>query len=165
MDALLDVRSDILCLQEVRDWDSVAELVSILGPNFQTLVVSRFREMGSSGPLSIQQTAVASKWQAESAWSESFKPAPVTPPRGFSFAAIPRGKTMLLSIRCISRAIEEKPQVTSPIVRRPRANCLPTPRKWRGLTPGAQKSLRSSLAISTQIPRMPGSHLKEPSCC
>jgi endonuclease/exonuclease/phosphatase family metal-dependent hydrolase len=95
-DALLDVRSDILCLQEVRDWDSVAELVSILGPNFQTLVVSRFREMGSSGPLSIQQTAVASKWQAESAWSESFKPAPVTPPRGFSFAAIPRGKTMLL---------------------------------------------------------------------
>ena len=52
---------DILCLQEVRDWDSVAELVSILGRNFQTLVVSRFREMGSSGPLSIQQTAVASK--------------------------------------------------------------------------------------------------------
>ena len=47
-DALIDIRPDILCLQEVRDWDSVAELVSIL-PNFQTLVVSRFREMGSSG--------------------------------------------------------------------------------------------------------------------
>ena len=41
-DALLDIRPDILCLQEVRDWDSVAELVSIL-PNFQALVVSRFR--------------------------------------------------------------------------------------------------------------------------
>jgi endonuclease/exonuclease/phosphatase family metal-dependent hydrolase len=94
-DALLDIRPDILCLQEVRDWDSVEELVSIL-PGFQTLVVSRFREMGSSGPLSIQQIAIASKWQAESAWSESFKPSPVTPPRGLSFAAIPCGKTMLL---------------------------------------------------------------------
>ena len=27
-DALLDIRADVLCLQEVRDWDSVAELVS-----------------------------------------------------------------------------------------------------------------------------------------
>ena len=44
-DALIDIRPDVLCLQEVRDWDSVAELVSIL-PNFQPLVVSRFRENG-----------------------------------------------------------------------------------------------------------------------
>jgi endonuclease/exonuclease/phosphatase family metal-dependent hydrolase len=94
-DALLDIHADILCLQEVRDWDSVAEVVSIL-PNFQTLVVSRFREMGSSGPLSIQQTAIASNRPAEAAWSESFKPSPVTPPRGFSFAAIRHGKTLLL---------------------------------------------------------------------
>ena len=35
-DALSDIHPDILCLQEVRDRDSVAELVSIL-PNFQTL--------------------------------------------------------------------------------------------------------------------------------
>jgi endonuclease/exonuclease/phosphatase family metal-dependent hydrolase len=94
-DALLDIRPEIICLQEVRDWDSVEELASIL-PGFQTLVVSRFREMGSSGPFSIQQTAIASKWQAESAWSESFKSSPVAPPRGFSFAAIRRGKTVLL---------------------------------------------------------------------
>ncbi len=52
--------------------------------------------MDSSGPLSIQQLAIASKWQAESAWSDSFKRSAVTPPRGFSFVAIPRGKTMLL---------------------------------------------------------------------
>jgi hypothetical protein len=78
-DALLDIHPDILCLQEVRDWDSVAELVSML-PGFQTSVVSRFREMGSSGPLSIQQTAIASNRPAEAAWSESFKPSPVTPP-------------------------------------------------------------------------------------
>ncbi len=94
-DALIDIRPDILCLQEVRDWDSVAELVSIL-PNFQTLVVSRFREMGSSGPLSVQQLAIASNRPAEAAWSESFKPSPTTPPRGFSFAAIRHGKTVLL---------------------------------------------------------------------
>ena len=94
-DVLIDIRPDILCLQEVRDWDSVAELVSIL-PKFQTLVVSRFREMGSSGPLSIQQLAIASNRPAEAAWSESFKPSPATPPRGFSFAAIRHGKTVLL---------------------------------------------------------------------
>jgi endonuclease/exonuclease/phosphatase family metal-dependent hydrolase len=93
-DALIDIRADILCLQEVRDWDSVAELVSIL-PNFQTLVVSRFRQMGSSGPVSIQQTAIASNRPAEAA-SESFKPSCATPPRGFSFAAIRHGKTLLL---------------------------------------------------------------------
>ena len=69
--------------------------MSIL-PNFQTLVVSRFREMGSSGPLSIQQLAIASNRPAEAAWSEPFKPSPSTPPRGFSFAAIRHGKTVLL---------------------------------------------------------------------
>ena len=52
--------------------------------------------MGASGPLSIQQIAIASRWPANSAWWEAFKLSPVTPPRGFSFAAIPRGKTMLL---------------------------------------------------------------------
>ena len=94
-DGLIDIRPDILLLQEVRDWDNVAELVSIL-PNFHTLVVSRFREMGSSGPLSIQQLAIASNRPAEAAWSEAFKPSPSTPPRGFSFAAIRHGKTVLL---------------------------------------------------------------------
>ena len=34
MDALSDIRPDIACLQEVRNWDSVAELVSVL-PNFK----------------------------------------------------------------------------------------------------------------------------------
>jgi endonuclease/exonuclease/phosphatase family metal-dependent hydrolase len=52
--------------------------------------------MGSSGPLSIQQIAIASRWLADSAWSESFKPSAATPPRGFSFAAIRRGEAMLL---------------------------------------------------------------------
>ncbi len=41
-DALIDIRPDILCLQEVRDWDSVEELVSML-PGFQDLRSERFR--------------------------------------------------------------------------------------------------------------------------
>jgi hypothetical protein len=86
-DALIDLRPDILCLQEMRDWDSFAELVSVL-PNFQPLVVSRFRVMRSSGPLSLQQLAIAANRPAEAAWSELFKPSPATPPRGFSFVAI-----------------------------------------------------------------------------
>ena len=94
-DALLELQVDILCLQEVRDWDSVAELVSVL-LSFRPLIVSRFRDFGSSGPITIQQTAIASRWHAESAWSESFKPSPAIPPRGFSFAAIRQGKTVLL---------------------------------------------------------------------
>jgi hypothetical protein len=52
--------------------------------------------MGASGPLSIQQIAIASRWPPESAWSESLKQSTATPPRGFSFAAIRRGETMLL---------------------------------------------------------------------
>ena len=138
-DALLDIRADILCLQEVRDWDSVAELVSIL-PCFQTMVVSRFREMGSSGPLSIQQIAIASKWQADSAWSESFKRSPVTPPRGFSFVAIPAARPCYWSIPFISRAIGEKPQVTSTSAKRPHANCSLMLPKWRALIRGTQAS-------------------------
>jgi len=58
--------------------------------------MSRFREMVSSFSLSIQQIAIASKWSAEAASSESFKPSHATPPRGFSFAAIRSGKTLLL---------------------------------------------------------------------
>ena len=164
-DALIDIRPDILCLQEVRDWDSVAELVSIL-PNFQPLVVSRFREMGSSGPLSIQQIAIASNRPAEAAWSESFKPSPVTPPRGFSFAAIRHGKTVLLvySVHFKSNRGEADKR-TSPSARRQHVNCLLTLPKWRALTQGAEKSLRLLLAISTQIPRTPGSPRRRPSRC
>ena len=162
---LIDIRPDILCLQEVRDWDSVAELVSIL-PNFQTLVVSRFREMGSSGPLSIQQIAIASNRPAEAAWSESFKPSPATPPRGFSFAAIRHGKTVAPGLfRAFQEQQRRSHKRTSPSARRPHANCSLTLPKWRALTQGAQKSLRLLLAISTQIPRTPGSPRKKPSRC
>ena len=68
-DALSNSQVDILCLQEVRDWESVAELVSALS-EFEPHVVSRFQEFGG---ISIQQTAVASKWSAEASWAEAFR--------------------------------------------------------------------------------------------
>jgi endonuclease/exonuclease/phosphatase family metal-dependent hydrolase len=91
-DALSDSQTDILCLQEVRDWESVAELVSVL-PSFQPHVVSRFREFGG---ISIQQTAVASRWLAEASWAEAFKSSKSTPPRGFSLAVFRRNDIVLL---------------------------------------------------------------------
>ena len=106
-DALIDIRPDVLCLQEVRDWESVAELVSIL-PNFQLLVVSRFREMGSSGPLSIQQIAIASNRPAEAAWLNLSNRLP--PPRREASRLLQSAmaRPFSWSIRCISRATEEK---------------------------------------------------------
>jgi endonuclease/exonuclease/phosphatase family metal-dependent hydrolase len=94
-DALMEFAPDILCAQEIRDWDSFVELTSIL-PKLTPLIVSRFRDSPTGGPISIQQTAIASIYPADSAWYEAFNRAQSTPPRGFSFAAIPLGKTMLL---------------------------------------------------------------------
>ena len=94
-DGLLQLAPDILCAQEIRDWDSFAELTSVL-PKLKPLIVSKFRDSPTGGPISIQQTAIASIYPSDSAWFEAFKPAPNTAPRGFSFAAIPFGKTILL---------------------------------------------------------------------
>jgi endonuclease/exonuclease/phosphatase family metal-dependent hydrolase len=93
-DALSDSQIDILCLQEVRDWNSVAELVTAL-PGFSPHVVSRFPEFGGIG---IQQTAIASHWDAEASWSETFRMRRATsrPPRGFSLAVFRRSDVVLL---------------------------------------------------------------------
>ena len=56
-DRLIHIRPDILCLQEVRDWDSVAELVSIL-PRFQNAGGQQIPRNGLiRPPLSIQQAS------------------------------------------------------------------------------------------------------------
>ncbi len=94
-EGLMQLNPDILCAQEIRDWESFIELTSVL-PKLRPLIVSKFREAPNGGPFTIQQTAIASIYPSDSAWFEPFKPAPDTPPRGFSFAAIPIGKTRLL---------------------------------------------------------------------
>lgn len=85
-DALLDLRPDILCLQEVRDFDSVVKLTSVI-PRLDVHIVSRFKE-AVGGILSIQQTAIAGNAQAEAAWSEEWQHGKPNPPRGFSFSAL-----------------------------------------------------------------------------
>ena len=85
-DALLDVQPDILCLQEVRDYDVVQKLVDVL-PRFQVHIVSRFKE-AFGGILGIQQIAICGNIPAESAWSDSWQKGVSGPPRGFSFSAV-----------------------------------------------------------------------------
>jgi len=94
-EALMEIAPAIFCAQEIRDWESFVELTSVL-PKLAPLSVSKFRDSPTGGPISIQQTAIASIYTADSAWFEAFQRAPSTPPRGFSFAAIPIGKTFLL---------------------------------------------------------------------
>jgi Endonuclease/Exonuclease/phosphatase family. len=85
-DALLNIKPDILCLQEVRDYESVQQLIEVL-PRFHVYVVSRFKER-IGDILGIQQTAICGTRHAEAAWSESWQRGKSDPPRGFSFSAI-----------------------------------------------------------------------------
>ncbi len=89
-EALLNLKPDFLCLQEVRDYDSVRQLIEVL-PRFQVHVVSRFIEpIGNI--IGIQQAAICGNIAAESAWSESWKRGKaVDPPRGFAFSATRTG--------------------------------------------------------------------------
>jgi endonuclease/exonuclease/phosphatase family metal-dependent hydrolase len=89
-DALLNIKPDILCLQEVRDYESVQQLIDVL-PRFQVYVVSRFRET-IGDIVGIQQTAICGIKPAEAAWSESWQHGKSNPPRGFSFSAIRTGE-------------------------------------------------------------------------
>lgn len=100
-DALIDIDPDILCLQEIRDWDSAERLLQVL-PGVRPVVASRFRDSFGGG-LSRQQLVIAAKMDAESAWSEDFARDPdgSTPPRGFAFAAFrlpDRGYLLVYSV-------------------------------------------------------------------
>jgi len=85
-DALLNLKPDFLCLQEVRDYESVQQLVEVL-PRFQVHIVSRFKEK-IGDIIGIQQTAICGFKPAEAAWSESWRRGKSDPPRGFSFSAV-----------------------------------------------------------------------------
>ena len=78
--ALVELKPDILLLEEIRDWESAAELVKAV-PGMQVHVASRFQPRP-------QNQVVASRFCADSTWSDSWQPDGITPPRGYSFAAI-----------------------------------------------------------------------------
>lgn len=78
--ALAELNPDVLLLEEVRDWDKAAELCQAV-PGLQVQVASNFE----SRP---QNQVVASKFPADSGWSDVWQKDIVSPPRGYAFAAI-----------------------------------------------------------------------------
>ena len=90
------INPDILGMEEVRDFSNATLAISPL-PGFKVDVISNFppREGQHVG----QQVAIASRLQPMSAWVELWKAAgPLTPSRGFAFAAyeITPGKLLLV---------------------------------------------------------------------
>jgi endonuclease/exonuclease/phosphatase family metal-dependent hydrolase len=79
------IPADVFGMEEVRDYSKAALAIAPL-PGMKVDVVSNFppREGQDVG----QQVAIASRFTPLSAWMEMWKPAgPLTPPRGFAFAA------------------------------------------------------------------------------
>ena len=79
-DVLRPIDSDILLLQEVRDYDACARLAEAIRPHtYQVAICSAFK--GGK-----QQVAILGKEPAQAAWAEPWKSMDgVDPPRGFAF--------------------------------------------------------------------------------
>jgi len=86
-DVLRSINSDIILLQEVRDYDACRRLGEAIAPGvYHVAICSAFKEPFQSG-LGKQQVAILSKYQAQAAWAERWKSMNgVDPPRGFAFA-------------------------------------------------------------------------------
>src|SRR6266487_3535474 len=86
-DVLRPINSDIVLLQEVRDYDVCARLGEAVAPGiYHVAICSAFKEPFQRG-LGKQQVAILSKYQAQAAWAEPWKSMNgVDPPRGFAFA-------------------------------------------------------------------------------
>jgi endonuclease/exonuclease/phosphatase family metal-dependent hydrolase len=87
-EVLRKLDSDIIVLQEVRDYEVCEALAKAIDPKYQVLVCSAFKS-GFGGAKGLQQVAILSKYPAQSCWSEDWKTfGKVDPPRGFAFAHI-----------------------------------------------------------------------------
>jgi len=84
---LKPLHSQILLLQEVRDYDVCSRLGNAIEPGaYHVEICSAFKEPFRSGP-GRQQVAILSTFQAQAAWSEQWKSVEgIDPPRGFAFA-------------------------------------------------------------------------------
>jgi endonuclease/exonuclease/phosphatase (EEP) superfamily protein YafD len=88
--------SDIIALEEVRDWEHAALAVQSR-PGFKVDVCSTFPPR--QGQKEAQQVAITSRLQPLSAWSELWKPSgAIVPPRGFAFAAYEIAPRQLLLV-------------------------------------------------------------------
>jgi endonuclease/exonuclease/phosphatase family metal-dependent hydrolase len=84
-DDLSQLTSDIVALEEIRDYEHAALAVKTL-TGFKVDVCSNFPPR--EGQKEAQQVAITSRLQPLSAWSELWKASgAIVPPRGFAFAA------------------------------------------------------------------------------
>jgi endonuclease/exonuclease/phosphatase family metal-dependent hydrolase len=96
---LSQLNSDIVALEEVRDWNYAALAVKPLA-GFKVDVCSTFPPR--EGQNEAQQVAIASRLPCLSAWSELWKPSgALVPPRGFSFAAYEIAPRQLLLVYAV----------------------------------------------------------------
>jgi endonuclease/exonuclease/phosphatase (EEP) superfamily protein YafD len=93
---LAQLNSDLIALEEVRDFEHAALAVKPLS-GFKVDVCSNFSPR--EGQKEAQQVAITSRLQPLSAWAELWKPgAAITPPRGFAFAAYQLSPRQLLLV-------------------------------------------------------------------
>jgi len=93
---LTQLNSDLVALEEVRDYEHAARAVKPLD-GFKVDVCSNFPPR--EGQNEAQQVAITSRLQPLSAWSELWKPSgALVPPRGFAFAAYQLAPRQLLLI-------------------------------------------------------------------
>ena len=86
--ALAELRPDVLLTQEVRTWQSMLDLTAP-GGRLTPHVVSTFERMVPDARP--QNQAVASRFVADSGWTERWKGGPGGPPRGYAFSALEVG--------------------------------------------------------------------------
>ena len=96
---LARLNSDILALEEVRDYKHAALAVKSLA-GFKVDVCSSFPPR--EGQNEAQQVAITSRLEPLSAWSELWKPSgALVPPRGFAFAAYQLAPRQLLLVYAV----------------------------------------------------------------
>lgn len=96
---LSQLNSDIVALEEVRDYEHAAVAVKSV-PGFKVDVCSSFPPR--EGQNEAQQVAITSRLQPLSAWSELWKPSgALIPPRGFSFVAYQLAPRQLLLVYAV----------------------------------------------------------------
>jgi endonuclease/exonuclease/phosphatase family metal-dependent hydrolase len=81
---LKKINPDVFLAQEIRSWNDFSELCEAI-PDLQVAAISRFLHREDVG---LQQTAIASKLPAISAWYDNWRPAKDQPPRGYTAAVL-----------------------------------------------------------------------------
>lgn len=95
-DTLRTIDPDVLLTQEMRDWQSFAELCDAV-PGLRPVTVSAFRAE-ESGEYWPQQVGVAAKHPVMAAWTEFWREGEIHPRRGFAAAVLPLSDGRLLLI-------------------------------------------------------------------